>query len=558
MANQIVSPFILPNEYERKIAEAKRREAMAKMLAQQQYQPLEGSAAPTPSYAPLVQGLQSYLLARELKKGQEAKDAATELEGQSARQISGRLQGGRVSEPTPTGMESQPVKDFYQMRGQMAEPILQEEYQRIEAEKNAPMPKNPTVDDLQPVIPTAQYTRSPRDALGVASTAVGQAALQNRPFLGAQLAEALKAPKFTDPKPERIFNPTTGLYEYRMVMRNEETGEPKLLDKLGEEPETANQKQTREQNQKQFEQELELKIANFSVNQQAEIRQQMRNQFDTGITPTIVAQNLNKRFGLGMYSNPQNNPSSTDAGNGRTAPMPDVYGNKPTTGVTNTTPLVPPQPPVNTTNQPVGTNTKTTTELPWIDPNSSHWKGLPAKDKVAGIAKFKEDQLLAEKNSIGSLDRNNNVINRIQDLINNKSLDKIAGPIAQYTGLFNTETQAARNTLYSLGSASALAELVKLRESSKTGGAVGNVTEAEWGRLSDAAAALGQAVDGKELRRNLGNYKNALQTIQNRLKTDHVRVYGEELNYTPPPYTPYVDPSESSRATADAIIDGTG
>ena len=192
MANQIVSSFILPNEYERKIAEAKRREAMAKMLAQQQYQPLEGSAAPTPSYAPLVQGLQSYLLARELKKGQEAKDAATELEGQSARQISGRLQGGRVSEPTPTGMESQPVKDFYQMRGQMAEPILQEEYQRIEAEKNAPMPKNPTVDDLQPVIPTAQYTRSPRDALGVASTAVGQAALQNRPFLGAQLAEALK------------------------------------------------------------------------------------------------------------------------------------------------------------------------------------------------------------------------------------------------------------------------------------------------------------------------------------------------------------------------------
>jgi len=186
------SSFILPNEYERKIAEAKRREAMAKMLAQQQYQPLEGSAAPTPSYAPLVQGLQSYLLARELKKGQEAKDAATELEGQSARQISGRLQGGRVSEPTLTGMESQPIKDFYQMRKQMAEPILQEEYQRIEAEKNAPMPKNPTVDDLQPVIPTAQYTRSPRDALGVASTAVGQAALKDRPFLNLQLAEALK------------------------------------------------------------------------------------------------------------------------------------------------------------------------------------------------------------------------------------------------------------------------------------------------------------------------------------------------------------------------------
>jgi hypothetical protein len=72
-----VSTFRAPTEYERQLEEARRRAALAEALAQQEYQPMEGAAAPIPRAAPLVKALQGYLIARE---GRMAKEAATEAE----------------------------------------------------------------------------------------------------------------------------------------------------------------------------------------------------------------------------------------------------------------------------------------------------------------------------------------------------------------------------------------------------------------------------------------------------------------------------------------------
>lgn len=72
-----VSTFRAPTEYERQLEEARRRAALAEALAQQEYQPMEGTAAPIPKAAPLVKALQGYLTARE---GRLAKEAATEAE----------------------------------------------------------------------------------------------------------------------------------------------------------------------------------------------------------------------------------------------------------------------------------------------------------------------------------------------------------------------------------------------------------------------------------------------------------------------------------------------
>lgn len=72
-----VSTFRAPTEYERQLEEARRRAALAEALAQQQYQPMEGVAAPIPKAAPLVKALQGYLTARE---GRLAKEAAAEAE----------------------------------------------------------------------------------------------------------------------------------------------------------------------------------------------------------------------------------------------------------------------------------------------------------------------------------------------------------------------------------------------------------------------------------------------------------------------------------------------
>ena len=71
-----IETFRAPTEYERQMAEARRRQAMAEALAQQEYKPLEGNVAPIPRAAPLVKALQGYLTARAGRQAEEAKTAA--------------------------------------------------------------------------------------------------------------------------------------------------------------------------------------------------------------------------------------------------------------------------------------------------------------------------------------------------------------------------------------------------------------------------------------------------------------------------------------------------
>lgn len=68
--------FRAPTEYERQLEEARRRAALAEALAQQQYEPMEGNAAPIPKAAPLVKALQSFMTARAGRQAEEAKAAA--------------------------------------------------------------------------------------------------------------------------------------------------------------------------------------------------------------------------------------------------------------------------------------------------------------------------------------------------------------------------------------------------------------------------------------------------------------------------------------------------
>lgn len=68
--------FAMPSEYERQAMEARRRRRMAEMLAAQAYQPSEGGVAPIPTAAPLVQGLQAFLAARQERKAEEAEEKA--------------------------------------------------------------------------------------------------------------------------------------------------------------------------------------------------------------------------------------------------------------------------------------------------------------------------------------------------------------------------------------------------------------------------------------------------------------------------------------------------
>ena len=148
--------FTEPSEYERQIAEARRRQAMAEALEAQAYRPLSGSDAPTPAAAPLVAALQSFMSARQRKKAMEAATKAEEMESAAGRQIAGRLRGGYVYDP--------------------------------KAATPAEIPEQTTLEEFQP---TSQYRRSAEDAMNVAMTPVGTAALRRAPMLAAALERSI-------------------------------------------------------------------------------------------------------------------------------------------------------------------------------------------------------------------------------------------------------------------------------------------------------------------------------------------------------------------------------
>ncbi len=182
-----VSTFRAPTEYERQLEEARRRAALAEALAQQEYQPMEGVAAPIPRAAPLVKALQGYLTAREGRKAREAAEEAKGMEADYAQRMLGRMQGGYTYQPN-TALEQQMAK--------RPEETLDQYNQRIAATPfTAPAAAVPDQTELGEVTRQSQYRRAPEEVLGMASTSLGAAALKDRPVMAQRLAQMLETPK---------------------------------------------------------------------------------------------------------------------------------------------------------------------------------------------------------------------------------------------------------------------------------------------------------------------------------------------------------------------------
>lgn len=196
--------FAMPSEYERQAMEARRRRRMAEMLAAQAYQPQEGGVAPIPTAAPLVQGLQAFLTARQLRKAEEAEEKASQTESEYAKRISGRLAGGYVPDfnvpaaEVPEQTELGEVTLTSQKRP--AETLQQYQDRMRSAQFTNPsydqmLARTPEQTTLEPIVPTARYKKSPEEALAMAETDVGMAAMKNRPVLAARLAKLLETPE---------------------------------------------------------------------------------------------------------------------------------------------------------------------------------------------------------------------------------------------------------------------------------------------------------------------------------------------------------------------------
>jgi hypothetical protein len=147
-----VQVFSLPTEYERQAAEARRREMIAEMLAQQAYDPGQYQGAPIPKAAPVVKALEGYLRGREMRKAREAGEKAEAEVSRSGQQIMGRLMGGAP----------------------IAEPVM------------------PDASGLDEVRVQSQYRASPDDAMRMAMTPAGSAAMRGNPALAAMLARTME------------------------------------------------------------------------------------------------------------------------------------------------------------------------------------------------------------------------------------------------------------------------------------------------------------------------------------------------------------------------------
>jgi hypothetical protein len=149
-----VQTFNAPTAYDQQMVEARRRRRMAEALANQAYTPQDVGVAPIPAAAPLVQGLQAFLSARAARKADEAEEKAAAEVTRTGEQIAGRLAGGA------------PVRSL------------------------APA----DASGLQEVAITSEYQQSPEDALRVAMTSPGTAAVKGNPMLAAMLARTMEPP----------------------------------------------------------------------------------------------------------------------------------------------------------------------------------------------------------------------------------------------------------------------------------------------------------------------------------------------------------------------------
>jgi len=193
--NVFVSTFRVPDEYERARMEAERRAALAEMLEAQAYQPLDvRQPAPIAPSQGLAKVLKSYMGAYEKRKAREAEEKARGKETETAEQIMGRLMGRELPEFEPD--------EEIRAANQAAEA---ERIAGIRADIEPSIARQRETGQLEEVMPTAQYTRDPEEALRLAGTPAGQGALQRNQVLAGLLARSVE-----QPPQEEFYAPVVG------------------------------------------------------------------------------------------------------------------------------------------------------------------------------------------------------------------------------------------------------------------------------------------------------------------------------------------------------------
>lgn len=481
-----IQVFAAPTEYERQAAEARRRQALAEALEAQAYQPLSGSAAPTPSAAPLVMALQSFLSARQRRKAEEAGEKAKTADIEGMRELVRQL-GPQERTGAETAME--------QMRGTAMPGQLSAQGTYTPSQitpMSAPigMPYTqaaPTGQERQNLLLQAQFGGTPR---------------------AGELAKALMAVK-----PEEFDIKETGVGLMRV---GKTTGAAQPITYGGEVlmPRDAYSLGMTPAQKAQY----ELDVQKFGIDR-AQANLARTKAADEGIDVSSV--NIPGAIGAPRAA-PQAGPPPVRLPSMTPAQMRMDQGARPAA-------------PTSVTPRPVG--------APAAERPAAETRQVPQINNPLVPPKVKRELLILQpetkKSVTTSLSGANRLLNMADDLAAHQGIEQITGPIAQYsvTDLAKDKAAASARSLYdSLVSQIGLLKIQAAKDESKTGASgYGAMTREEWPRLEQSVAAIGLAQDAKSLDIALRNFKSEVQAIFEGSKEFYESKYGP-LDWQPVKY----------------------
>lgn len=505
-----VSMFALPDEYQRQASEARRRRRMAEMLAQQAYQPGDIQNAPIPRGAPLVQGLQAFFAARAARKADEAEESAEEKASQIGSQIAGRLTGREI-------VPAAPVDAFGLQEFQSAAPAFAQDMQRRNAEELAQR----RAGDIQEVTRQSQYVYDPQDAMRMAMTRGGNAAMRGNPMLAAMLARTMEKPEaeeFYAPVVDSSgnyvqFGKGGGFRGSKIAAQARQ----ETLSELGRLLLERQNPRLSAEDRKTY----DTKISNFISQKglsQSEIANLNLGLANLGLKATELGQNL----GAGQTAPvvPRTIQDLTNYGGQR------QFGGDVRAGRTY---LVGEQgPELVKFNQPGTVIPNPNTKAP--QPRSVIERTSP-RERL----QLEQKQPTDKKSVLNALGQVSMMKNLVKDLQKHGGVDYIFGPVmSKLPNLRGSATSA--QSLYDTLLERTSTETMK--QNRQEGFAPGSITVQEWPRFESALAPLKSTKDPVAMRRALENADAQLESIEQRIIDNYQSTYGQEfpLDYSPPSY----------------------
>lgn len=171
----------------------------------------------------------------------------------------------------------------------------------------------------------------------------------------------------------------------------------------------------------------------------------------------------------------------------------------------------------------------------------------PAPAGQLNISPKQRQALEAERPQAGFAARSvmegmHRIDSQIDKLLQNPSgVSGITGPIAGRTPSIRGSSVNAQADLEAMKSMMSVQELQRMRDASKTGGAVGSVTEKEWPRLEAQWAALQQSQTTDEFRKKLTDLRSTVRRMQGNTRKAYEDTYGT-LDWKPPAGSEQNDP----------------